>query len=389
MNTKPGVWQLLYARLGRRLHRSLWQSLKKPGALQRRLTLSLVVAIVFSLTILMTTALLFGLGLLTLFASDLAWPARILIGAPLVGLGWLGRPRWSKLPTGCQQAGDFPALNRLMRRIAEALRLEPPRFVIIDSAFNASIGRFGWTGTSLLTLGLPLTAALEPQELVALLGHELGHLAAGDPQRHWLIGSTVNILASWHDALHPGILWVDRPTFFEQLYTFLANLLLLGLATLVRPPLWVLSLLLWRESQRAEYRADQIAAGLAGRRAMASLFRKLGRAGQVEDVVQARALSSRQRPGARDLITRIHELDWRVSNGPPTDAEAGHVVDRDLQADASHPPRSYRLDLLFTHSSDAATLTLSQGEFEAIRSELQTRAADVEARLIDGYLSRI
>ena len=353
------------------------------------MTISLVVATAFSVIVLLAAASLFGLGLVTLFASDLAWPARILIGAPLLGLGWLGRPRWTKLPAGCQKAEDYPALNRLLRTVAGALRLAAPSCVAVDSAFNASIGRFGLKGDTLLTLGLPLAAALEPQELVALIGHELGHLAAGDPQRHWLIGTTVNILANWHDALHPGVLWAVRPTFFEQLYTFLANLLLLGLATLVRPPLWVLSLLLWRESQRAEYRADQIAAGLAGRRALASLFRKLGRAGQVDDVVQARALSSRQRPGARDLITRIHELDWRVSNGPPTDAEAGYVVERDLEADASHPPRGYRLDLLFAHGPEAATVTLGQGEFEAIRAELQTRAADVEARLIDGYLSRL
>ncbi len=376
-------------RLGCRLHTSLWRTLKKTGALQRRLTLSLVVATMFSLTILLTTALLFGLGLLVLFASDLSWPARIVIGAPLLGLGWLGRPRWSKLPTGRQKTEDFPALNRLLRKVAGELRLKAPGFVIIDTEFNAAVGRFGWNGISVLRLGLPLAAALEPQELVALIGHELGHLAAGDPQRHWLIGTTVYALASWHDALHPGVLWIDRPTFFEQLYTFVANVLLLGLATLVRPPLWVLSLLLWRESQRAEYRADQIAAGLAGRRAVASLFRKLGRGGQIDDLVQARALSSRQRPGARDLITRIHELDWRVSNGPPSEAEAGHVVDRDLQADASHPPRGYRLDLLFAHGSEAAAVTLSQGEFEAIWAELRSRAADIEATLIDGYLSQL
>ncbi|MBL8097457.1 MAG: M48 family metalloprotease [Anaerolineales bacterium] len=238
-------------------------------------------------------------------------------------------------------------------------------------------------------LGLPLAAILQPQELVALIGHELGHLAAGDPQRHWLIGSIVAALANWYDALHPKSLWASRPSFIETVYAFFANIVLVALAGLIWPALWALSLLLWRESQRAEYRADQIAATLAGRTAVASLLRKLGRADQIHEVVKARALASRLREGARDLITHIGDLDWRVPDGPPSEAEAGYVADCDIQADASHPPLAYRLDLLYRQAQTGAELTLTRAEFDAIQAEIHFEAPRIEAQLIDRYLSRI
>lgn len=353
------------------------------------MTGSLVLATVFSLAVLLTAIALFVAGMTIVFWPDLVWPVRLMIAVPLIGLAWLGRPRWAKPPDESRNLADYPALHRLMRKIAERLKLKTPARVVVGTEFNAGIGRYGWHGTTVFDLGLPLAAVLEPQELVALIGHELGHLAAGDPQRHWLIGSTVAALANWYDALHPKTLWASRPGFFEQIYAFLANIVLVALAGLIWPALWVLSVLLWRESQRAEYRADQIAAELAGRAALTTLLRKSGRADQILEVVRSRALASRQRAGARDLITRIRDLDWRVPVGPPSEAEAGFVTDRDVQADASHPPLAYRLDLAYAHAHDATTLTLTQGEFDAIQAELLAEAPRIEAQMIDRYLSRL
>lgn len=383
------IWQHLYAQMGRRLHKSLRHDLARPGALRRRVSGSLVLATVFSLVVLLTAIALFAAGMAVVFWPDLVWPVRLMIAVPLIGLAWLGRPRWVNPPDESRSLADYPALRRLMQRIAERLHVETPARVVVSPEFNAGVGRYGWRGTTVFDLGLPLAAVLEPQELVALIGHELGHLSAGDPQRHWLIGSTVTALASWYDALRPKTLWASRPGFIEQIYAFLANILLVALASLIWPALWVLSLLLWRESQRAEYRADQIAAKLAGRAALAALLRKSGRADQIFEVVRSRALASRQRAGARDLITRIRDLDWRVPVGPPSEAEAGFVAERDAQANASHPPLTYRLDLVYAHAHDAATLTLTQGEFDAIQAELWAEAPRIEAQMIDRYLSRL
>lgn len=348
-----------------------------------------MLATVFSLAVLLTAIALFVAGMAVVFWPDLVWPVRLMIAVPLIGLAWIGRPRWATLPDDSRGFADYPALHRLMLKIAERLQVEPPSRVKVGPEFSAGIGRHGWRGTTVFDLGLPLAAVLEPQELVALIGHELGHLSAGDPQRHWFIGSTVTALANWYDALHPKALWASRPGFIEQIYAFLANIVLVAVASLIWPALWVLSLLLWRESQRAEYRADQIAAELAGRAALASLLRKLGRADQILEVVRSRALASRQRAGARDLITRIRDLDWRVPVGPPSEAEAGYTAESDVQADASHPPLTYRLDVLYAHVFDGATLTLTQGEFDAIQAELWAEAPHIEAQMIDRYLSRL
>ncbi len=357
--------------------------------MQRRATASFVIAVAFSMVIVAIAMALFLVGLAVVIGSDLIWPVRVLLAVPLLGLVWIGRPRSPRLPEHSCTAETYPALHRLLSNIASELKVSPPTYVRVSADFNAGIGTYGWRGIPALDLGLPLIVALEPQELVAVISHELAHLHAGDPQRHWLIGSTLNTLAAWYDALHPQTLWAVRPNMFERVWATLANVLLLALANLILPTLWALSLLLWRESQRAEYRADHVAARLAGRRALASLLRKFDRAGQLVEVVRARALASRQREGARDLITRIQELDWHTSPAAPTAAELSHLVEVDLAADSSHPPKAYRLDVLCSLGSDSAAVTLSRGEYEAILSEVWTESPRIEAELVDRYLARL
>ena len=389
LNSNKSIRQRLSARLGRRLHQGLHHELKRPGALRRRVTASFVVAAFFSLAIIITATILFMAGVAIAIGSDMVWPVRILIAVSLLGLAWVGRPRFARTPEHSQPASTYPTLNRLVLRIATDLKVKPPARIHVIADFNAGVGTVGWRGTPVLNLGLPLVVALEPQELVALISHELAHLHGGDPTRHWLIGSTLNTLAGWYDALHPRTLWEARPNFFEQVWAMLANVLLLGMSSLILPAIWLMNLLLWREAQRAEYRADQIASTLAGRRALASLLRKFDRAGQLNEVVRARALASRQREGARDLMTRIQELDWHTSPALPTSAELGHLVEAELSADASHPPKAYRLDVLFSVGSENASLTLTQGEYQAILSEMWAELPRIEAELVDQYLARL
>ena len=78
--------------------------------------------------------------------------------------------------------GDAPALFAEIEQVRRSLRAQRIHSVVLTKDFNASVsqvprlGIFGWTRNH-LTLGLPLLAALTPEQFRAVLAHELGHLA--------------------------------------------------------------------------------------------------------------------------------------------------------------------------------------------------------------------
>lgn len=87
---------------------------------------------------------------------------------------------------------EAPELFARLDRLRRALRA--PRFhrVLVTDEFNASVsqvprlGVFGWH-RNYLVLGLPLLKSLTPEQLDAVLAHELGHLAGGHARfGNWL-----------------------------------------------------------------------------------------------------------------------------------------------------------------------------------------------------------
>lgn len=75
------------------------------------------------------------------------------------------------------------------------------RAVRLTSAFNASYGRSGRRRE--LRLGLCLWAILEPQERVALIGHELGRALNGDLRNNVFVRRALLPLAAWRELLRP------------------------------------------------------------------------------------------------------------------------------------------------------------------------------------------
>src|SRR6185436_4449759 len=95
-----------------------------------------------------------------------------------------------------------------------------------------------------------------PQERVALLGHELGHFVNGDVRRGLITQAARTTLARVSYLLRPE----RGHSVTEMIVEFLGRIA----AQLF---LWLHLLLLWtsmRDSQRAEYRADELAARAAG-----------------------------------------------------------------------------------------------------------------------------
>ena len=83
---------------------------------------------------------------------------------------------------------QFPEYYRLLPPLCHALGMpEPPLFLWEDDGLNAS--SYGQT-RPVITLGLALVKALEPDEIQAVLAHECGHISTGRwPGRSW--GSAV------------------------------------------------------------------------------------------------------------------------------------------------------------------------------------------------------
>ena len=76
--------------------------------------------------------------------------------------------------------------------------------IVVDVDWNAAWTLAGWRRRRVLVLGLPMLAALGPQQRVALIAHELGHDRNGDVIRGLFVGSAVNGLRALSWLLHPS-----------------------------------------------------------------------------------------------------------------------------------------------------------------------------------------
>jgi Zn-dependent protease with chaperone function len=119
------------------------------------------------------------------------------------------RSLWVRMerPRGEQVSrGEAPQLFALLERLCASLRAPPVHHVIVMPQLNAAVtqvprlGIFGWHRNYLL-LGLPLLKCLTVEQLAAVLGHELGHLAGG----HARVGNWIYRLRLTWQCLDKGL----------------------------------------------------------------------------------------------------------------------------------------------------------------------------------------
>jgi heat shock protein HtpX len=70
---------------------------------------------------------------------------------------------------------EAPTLFAVVDRVASAVGTRAPRVIAVGSNYNAAVSAYGLRRRRVLYLGLAMWGVLTPQQLVALLGHELGH----------------------------------------------------------------------------------------------------------------------------------------------------------------------------------------------------------------------
>ncbi len=143
-----------------------------------------------------TVALLAGAVFVAL--SSILIVLRVLLIILLVGFAFEVRPRFGKPPEGVEVRLDqAPVLWSVVEELCAKVGARKPDAVYVDGQFNARYGVFGVRRRRCLILGYPLWNALEPEERIAVLGHELAHDMNRDLRNVALVATALSSINRW------------------------------------------------------------------------------------------------------------------------------------------------------------------------------------------------
>ncbi|GAB4208849.1 MAG: hypothetical protein OHK0022_39010 [Roseiflexaceae bacterium] len=383
------VFDSLYLKLGQRLGQDLLDTMLAKPTARPRITVSVLLAVGVAALVHLSTLLFAMLGLVLLVQD---WPNVFLIASGLLclAIAWKLRPEFSRMPSDIASPQDFPTLYAITNRVAQHLGAQPVSAIAVDRQFNASFSQIGLRRRSVVRIGLPLFAILTSEEKVALLAHEVAHGVNHDPLRGWFVGTAVNTLKRWTYLLKP-----TRPRVGDgsevgclAVMSTITSRLVLGVLSIVPWLLgYVLVQLLWRDSQRAEYLADSLAARASGTTAMLGLLEKLRYIGTFEHIVQQLALG-RPKDGQAELVPALRQ---RVAALPARELERLRRVELfdDTLQDASYPPKTYRVRYLQAHPVTHPAVQIWPDEAARLERELLALQPRIQRELVDAYRNQL
>jgi Zn-dependent protease with chaperone function len=291
----------------------------------------------------------------------------IVPGILLVLVGLTLRPRFGRVDPLLEALtrDQAPALFRLIDRVAERLGAPAPHVVGMDRAYNATAGAVGLRRRRVLTLGLPLWAALPPQQRVALLCHEFGHFTNGDVRRGLLTQPAFVTLGTLATLTRPDPDELDRASGVTWLGLLLCHLVM----SVVSRFFWSLHLaVVWlalRDGQRAEYLADVRTVAIAG---------SAGTRGLIDTLVTLDAIAVNVARAARaggDVAA------WRAAAGQARQEVAEDLplrhqlsISDETSLFASHPPAGLRRRMVDAQPWQDPAVVLTEQESDRIDAEL-------------------
>ncbi|MFI6788805.1 M48 family metallopeptidase [Nonomuraea sp. NPDC050383] len=250
---------------------------------------------------------------------------------------------------------DAPRLYALVDRIGADLGAPRTDLIAISGAVNASFRTYGRRRRHLVEIGYPLWLLLGPQERVALLAHEMAHSSNGDARHGLVVGSALHSL---HELrLFASFGWQPG----DGVSAFITECLHALLGIPVRGVILLQELLLYRSSQHAEYRADEMQARTAGTE---SVGRFLG--------------SSAVAVGTGNLWAALRST---VDAVPDAELERRREAARAerTRVDTTHPPTHLRVRRLL--ALPYTRPRVSAPPMEQIEEELQKAAESVARSL--------
>jgi heat shock protein HtpX len=313
-----------------------------------------------------TLLFLVTLGILALgvWVSMYDFPSVLLLpGVLLIMIAIELRPRFGRLDRTLWTVNraEAPVLFGLLDRTAEAAGARPLQVVQVDTVFTASITVVGIRRRRVLVLGLPLWAALPPQQRVAVLGHEFGHFRGGDPRRGLLVQPAYRTLGTLAHLFRPyGRHELGGPV------GSLVNLVLGVLSGLVLAGQIALTAIGQREAQRAEYLADEIAARVTGSVAIIGALKTV----LLKDVLVP-SLARVARAGESGPAWLAAAEHSRAAMAADLPARSQLSVRDEASLFADHPPTGLRIRMLEARSAYAAKAVLTEAEAARIDEELK------------------
>jgi heat shock protein HtpX len=200
-------------------------------------------------------------------------------------------------------------LVETVRRLSEKAGIGMPEVAVYQGPPNAfATGAF--KNSALVAVSTGLLESMSREEVEAVLGHEIGHVANGDMVTLTLIQGVVNTFVVFLSRIVGGI--VDRVVFRSEngngpgyFITVLVCQLLLGiLASMI---------VAWFSRQR-EFRADAASAGLLGdSRPMVNALKRLGGIEPTALPESMKALGINDKPGFMSLFSTHPPIEQRIS----------------------------------------------------------------------------
>lgn len=304
----------------------------------------------------------------------------IVPGLLLIGVAVVIFPRFGRLPDGTTRLTreDAPTLFGLIDDVATATGAKSPQVVLVDASFNAFATSVGWRRRRVVNLGLPLWAILPPDQRVALLSHEMAHFSNGDVRRGLLTAPVYVALGNLVDLTRPTR---GRPMRQVGISLAVAQAMVYAVMWLLsRFTLAAMVLLLWigrRDTQRAEYYADQLAAATAGSVGVAGLCDGLNMLASIEisvrsaargdatEAAQWRAVADRVRSDSASQVAVLRQLSIR---------ESASLFD-------THPPSGLRAMMIESRPANGGRIVLDQATSDRIDAELGRRYSAIRREM--------
>lgn len=228
--------------------------------------------------------------------------------------------KWmAKMSTGARvitqpsNSAEMWLLNTVERQ-ARAAGIGMPEVAIFDSPEPNAFATGMTKNSSLVAVSTGLMQSMQQDEVEAVLGHEISHIANGDMVTLTLVQGVVNTFVFFlsrvigyvvDNALNRGDERRSGPGFGYMITVFVMQILLGFLASMV---------VAWFSRQR-EFRADAGGAHLAGKRKMIAALQRLKAAHEIPSELpkQMTAFGIREGEGVMALFATHPPLDVRIA----------------------------------------------------------------------------
>jgi len=247
----------------------------------------------------------------------------LLIWAGMIGMGGslvsLMMSKWAAKMSVRAQVIDQPTnqterwLVDTVKELAADAKIGMPEVAVFDSPQPNAFATGASKNHALVAVSTGLLANMRHEEVRAVLGHEIGHVANGDMVTLTLIQGVVNTFVIFFARIIGSI--VDRAVFRSENGNGIGSFVVTMIAQVVLG-IGATMIVMWFSRYR-EFRADAAGAQLAGKNNMIGALERLKVATQMPetmpDTLVAFGISSGMRQGFAALFASHPPLDARIA----------------------------------------------------------------------------